>query len=181
MRSRVGGDLYARGVTEPRRVLIDWDHGASGIWWVLAKEEKEAPAPREGSLTGIAPLLQNERPRAWSDQLSEELLDDLQAWNESWDNNHASRENEEATARALQEQGRDLAVRVQNELGIDGWEVLYQMGGRMFRVHPPGSWPIKTWKQELLGYAPRDRQGDEGANQGHSGPPGTPGQRPWRP
>jgi hypothetical protein len=36
---------YARGVTEPRRVLIGWDYGASGIWWVLTKEEKEAPAP----------------------------------------------------------------------------------------------------------------------------------------
>ena len=30
-------------VTEPRRVLIDWDYGANGIWWVLSKEEMEAP------------------------------------------------------------------------------------------------------------------------------------------
>jgi hypothetical protein len=59
-------------------------------------------------------------------------------------------------AQTRQEQGRDLAVRVQRELGTDGWEVLCQIGGQMFRVHPPGSWPIKTWEQELLGYAPRD-------------------------
>jgi hypothetical protein len=26
-------------------VLIGWDHGAHGIWWVLTKEEKEASAP----------------------------------------------------------------------------------------------------------------------------------------
>jgi hypothetical protein len=116
------------------------------------------PAPRRGYWTGTAPPPRNERPRAWSDRLSDELLDDLQAWNDSWDDNHASRGNDEVTARALQEQGRDLAVRVQNELGTDGWEVLYQIGGRMFRVHPPGSWPTNTWEQELLGYAPRDRQ-----------------------
>ena len=38
------------------------------------------------------------------------------------------------------------------KLGTDGWEVLYQMDGRMLRVHPPGSWPVESWKQELLGY-----------------------------
>jgi hypothetical protein len=26
------------------------------------------------------------------------------------------------------------------------------MGGRMLRVYPPGSWPVESWKQELLGY-----------------------------
>jgi hypothetical protein len=43
-----------------------------------------------------------------------------------------------------------------------GWEVLYRLGDRMFRVHPPGSWPARTWEQELLGYAPRDGQDAEG-------------------
>ena len=37
--------MYACRVTEPRRVLIGWDYGAHGIWRVLTKEEKEAPAP----------------------------------------------------------------------------------------------------------------------------------------
>ena len=34
-------------------------------------------------------------------------------------------------------------------------EVLYQMDGRMLRVQPPGSWPVESWKQELLGYHSR--------------------------
>jgi hypothetical protein len=32
--------------------------------------------------------------------------------------------------------------------------VLYQIGSQMFRVHPPGSWPVESWEQELLDYAP---------------------------
>ena len=31
--------MYACRVTEPRRVLIGWDYGARGIWWVLTKPE----------------------------------------------------------------------------------------------------------------------------------------------
>ena len=46
--------MYACRVTEPRRVLIGWDHGAHGIWWVLTKEEKEAPAP-PGHWSGTPP------------------------------------------------------------------------------------------------------------------------------
>ncbi len=34
---------YPRGVAEPRRILIDWDYGASGLWWCSCKEEHEAP------------------------------------------------------------------------------------------------------------------------------------------
>jgi hypothetical protein len=145
-------------------VLIGWDYAATGIWRVLTKEELEAPVPRGGHWAGGAPSLPDNRPRPWSDRLSEDLLDDLQAWNDSCDSN--SRDNNkdlrEVTARALQEQGRELAIRVQNELGTDGWEVLYQRGDRMFRVHPPGNWPAGTWQQELLGYAPRDRRDPEG-------------------
>jgi dihydrofolate reductase len=58
--------------------------------------------------------------------------------------------------RAWQEQGRDLAIRAQDEFGTDDWEVFSKLGGRMHRVHPPGSWPVTTWEQELLGYPPRD-------------------------
>jgi len=32
--------------------------------------------------------------------------------------------------------------------------VLYQMGSQIVRVHPPGSWPVESWEQELLGYGP---------------------------
>jgi hypothetical protein len=131
-------------------VLIGWDYGAHGIWWVLTKEEMEAPAP-PGRWNGIPPPDRNDRPRPWSDRLSGELLDDLQAWNDACAVDGAD-------LQALQERGRELAIRVQDELGTDGWEVLYQMGGRMFRVHPPGDWPVESWQQELLGYRPRSAE-----------------------
>ena len=139
-------------MTEPRRVLIDWDWGAHGIWWVLTKQEKEAPAP-PGRWSG-SPRSDRNRPRPWSDRLTTELLDDLQAWNDAWDVR-------DADAAALEQRGKDLATRVQAELGTDGWEVLYMMGGQVHRVQPPGSWPAATWQQDLLGYAPRQRTGDE--------------------
>jgi hypothetical protein len=37
------------------------------------------------------------------------------------------------------------------------WEVLYWLGDRLHRVHPPGSWPAETWEQDLLGYPSRER------------------------
>ena len=128
-------------------MLIGWDYGAHGIWWVLTKEERQAPAP-PGRWSGTPPPDRHDRPRPWSDQLSGELLDDLQAWNDACAAAGANRQ-------ALQERGRELAIRVQDELGTDDWEVLYQMGGRMLRVHPPGGWPVESWQQELLGYRPR--------------------------
>jgi hypothetical protein len=131
-------------VRKPRRVLIGWDYGAHGIWWVLTKEEKEASAP-PGRWNGTPPPDRHDRPGPWSDRLSGELLDDLQEWNDAC-------AADSAVCRALQERGRELAIRVQDELGTDGWEVLYQMGRRMFRVHPPGGWPVESWQHELLGY-----------------------------
>lgn len=142
--------VYDHDVTEPRRVLIDWDYGAHGIWWVLTRQEKEAPAPG-GRWSGAAPPYGHERIRPWSNRLTSELLDDLQEWNDSWDSAAVD-------AGVLQERGRDLAIRVQDELGTDGWEVLYKMGGQVRRVHPPGSWPAESWQQQLLGYGPRRRQ-----------------------
>lgn len=132
---------------EPRRVLIASDVGAHGIWWVLTKKEKEAPAPR-GSWSGSPPPELPHRPRPWSDRLSGDLLDELQEWNDAWDVEHPD-------SQALQERGLALACRVQDELGTEGWEVLYQIGDHMYRVHPRGSWPVRTWEQELLGYRPR--------------------------
>mgnify|MGYP003701335771 CR=1 FL=1 len=127
-------------------MLIDWDWAAHGIWWVLTKEEKESPPP-PGRWSGTRPPGSGDRVRPWSDRLSAGLLDDLQQWNDDC-------EQEDIDRQAQQERGRDLAIRVQDELGPDGWEVLYQLGGQMLRVHPPGSWPIDSWQQQLLGYAP---------------------------
>ena len=110
-------------MTEPRRVLIDWDYGAHGIWWVLTKEEKEAP-PAQGRRVGIQPPGRLDRARPWNERLTAGLLDDLQAWNSAWDADNAE-------PRILQERGRELALRVQDELGTNGWEVLCRIGGRI--------------------------------------------------
>jgi hypothetical protein len=131
-------------------VLIAWDVSASGIWWVLTKQEKEAPAP-PGSWSGSPPPDLPHHPKPWSDRLSSRLLRELQGWNDAWDVR-------DPDSPALDERGRELAVRVQGELGTVGWEVLYQMGDRVHRVHPRGSWPAATWEQDLLGYEPRVRR-----------------------
>ena len=149
-------------MTEPRRVFISADSGAHGIWWVLTKEEMEAPAP-SGRWVGTRPSDRHDRIRPWSDRLTGELLDDLQGWNDAW-------EDETADSRALQERGRDLAIRVQGELGSDGWEVLYQIGGQIFRVDPPGSWPIDSWEQQLLGYVQPRVQPTDWTNTDRGGP-----------
>jgi hypothetical protein len=132
-------------VTEPRRVIIEADYYADGIWLVTTKEELEGPPP--GYLT-------HEHRRPWP--LSQQLLNDLKAWNRSWEDSDEFWESAEAR-RAWQEQGRELAVRAQNEFGTGDREVLYRLGSRVHRVHPPGSWPAETWEQELLGYPSRDR------------------------
>lgn len=141
-------------MTEPRRVLIAWDYAARGIWWVLTKQEKEAPVP-VGRWTGTPPSGPPHRPLPWSDRLSSELLEDLQAWNDAWAADGAD-------PQALEERGREVAARVQDELGTDGWEVLYKIGDRMCRVYPPGNWQAQTWQQELLGYTPRLRESADG-------------------
>ena len=128
-------------------MLIDWDYGANGIWWVLSKEEMEAPAP-SGRWSGTRPPQQGDQPRPWSDCLPAGLLDDLEGWNRAC-------EAAGAGTGALRERGRELALRVQEGLGTDGWEVLYQLDGKIHRVNPPGSWPLSSWKQDLLGYSPR--------------------------
>jgi hypothetical protein len=142
-------------VAEPRRVLIGWDYGASGIWWCSTKEEREAAYPQWSYLKSKRRAGGPHEARPWSERLSEVVLRDLKAWNESWENEDPVEDKE--ILKALQDRGRELAIRVQNELGISGWEVLYQRDSRIHRVRPPGSWPIATWREELLGYVPRDQ------------------------
>ena len=59
-------------MTGPRRVLIDADYAADGIWWVPSKEERESP---------ISSYLTREHLQPWP--LRQGLRDDLQAWNQS--------------------------------------------------------------------------------------------------
>jgi hypothetical protein len=141
-------------VTELRRVLIAFDYRADGIWWVATKEEIEAPYEEWSRLTREQHRLTSHRP--WGDLLSDQLLDDLKVWNDSWDFTIVEEDEEDVPGEVLEERGRALAIRVQNELGTDGWEVLYFQDSRAHRVHPPGSWPDDTWERDLLGYAPPD-------------------------
>jgi hypothetical protein len=138
-------------MTEPRRVMIGWEYLCDGIEWVSTKEEQEALYPFELEKVqrpGKPPI-----PRPWPERLSEQLISNLKAWNDSW-GLYGSADRE--VVWELQARGRELAIRAQEELGTDEWEVLYKLGGRVHRVHPPGSWPAETWEQELLGYAPPD-------------------------
>jgi hypothetical protein len=126
-----------------------------GLWclWNLVgaeQKEREAPAP-PGQWIGARPPAPPHPAGPWSDRLTSTLLDDLQAWNDDWSD-------QDPDIRSLRERGRVLAIRVQAELGTDGWEVLYQMDGQMIRVHPPGKWPIDSWQQQLLGYAARRQE-----------------------
>ncbi|HCU93630.1 MAG TPA: hypothetical protein DHU96_13230 [Actinobacteria bacterium] len=152
-------------MTRPRRVLISWDHCADGIWLVTTKEELEAATYEEWSRITTAlhgPPGTPPAHRPWGDLLSDQLLDDLKAWNDSCDWTIPQPDEETVDDDALGDRGRELAVRVQDELGTDGWEVLYHLGDRVHRVHPPGSWPAGTWEQDLLGYPPRGRLRQQG-------------------
>jgi hypothetical protein len=75
---RLRRPIVARAV---ERVLIGWDWGAHGIWTILSPRELAAPRTR-GTWQPLATEVEAQRPRAWSDRLSVELLDALQEWNE---------------------------------------------------------------------------------------------------
>ena len=139
-------------------MLVAWDHCAHGIWWVSPKEEQEAPTFEEWRRACRASYGPSGQPPSLRDLLSGQLLDDLKAWNDSCDWTIPQRHEEIADDEVLEQRGRELAIRVQNELGTEGWEVFYHLDGRVHRVNPPGSWPEETWEQELLGYAPPGRR-----------------------
>ncbi|MDA8277347.1 MAG: hypothetical protein M0Z45_03990 [Actinomycetota bacterium] len=135
---------------KPRRVLIDWDYGASGIWKCSTREEITATAPEAGRWSGEAPV---NMPASlqWSNLLSPSLLDSLKSWNRSFESADMTDERNRAL---LEDEGRNLALCVQSELGVESWELFYIHQGRVHRINPPGSWPIKTWEVDLLGYPP---------------------------
>jgi hypothetical protein len=135
-------------------VLIDWEYLCDGIYWVPTKEEWETPRSQQFYLEKVQRPGKPPIPRPWPERLSEQLLRDLKAWNDSWGSGNPPVTGD--AARVLQERGKKLAIRAQNELGTDEWEVLYHLGDRVHRVHPPGTWPAETWEPELLGYRPID-------------------------
>lgn len=113
----------------------------------------DSRTPQGGRWSGEPPAnLDTLRQRPWIDLLSMPLLEALKSWNIACES--ANRTGD--TSRVLLEnEGRDLALLVQCELGVQNWEVLYVYQGRIHRVDPIGSWPVETWKEDLLGHAPR--------------------------
>jgi hypothetical protein len=54
-------------VTEPRRILVDWEYGASGLGWCSAREEHEAPYQRWSYWATADPAIRRDhRPRRHS-------------------------------------------------------------------------------------------------------------------
>ena len=144
-------------MAERHRVFIDVDCLTDGIWWVSPKEGQEAATYEEWRHACKALYGPSGQPPPLRDLLSDQLLHDLKAWNDAHDYGIVQTE-ELLSQEELEERGRELAVRVQTELGADGWEVLYYLGGRVHRVHPADSWPAETWEQDLLGYTQPGRR-----------------------
>ena len=124
---------------------------------VFDQRRTRGPSSAKGLLDRNAATGKVRRPRPSSHRLSEGLLDDLQAWGDAWDSVGPGTTGE-VIRRALQERGRQPASRLQDELGTGRLGSAHRSDGRVHRVHRPGSWPARTWHEELLGYAPRDQQ-----------------------
>jgi hypothetical protein len=124
-------------VTSPRRVLIDWDFGAHGIWTIHSPEQVSAPLSR-GKWAPYEPP--RDRPRSWSDLLPGALLDALDGWNHEGET-LGRRRATNLELEAFRQCGAELAQRVQQELG-SGYEVLHVLvGGAWHWVHP---WSQRT-------------------------------------
>jgi hypothetical protein len=109
-------------MTIPNRVLIAADLEATGIWSI--------------GPTGNCAA----KP---SELLDAALISDLQAWNDSADSLFGGRASEDEEAKAaFRVTARQLAIRVQDQLG-DDWEVLLSVAEPdwCFRwVRPPAAW-----------------------------------------
>ena len=93
-------------MTEPRRVLIAFDYRADGIWWIATRAEIEAPYEEWSRLNREQHRLTSQRP--WGDLLSDQLLDDLKAWNDSWDFTIVQEDEDDVPDEVLEERGRAL-------------------------------------------------------------------------
>jgi hypothetical protein len=118
-----------------KRVLIDWDWGASGIWTV--QEPDDRCAPREpGEWRAYVPPPDHDRHWAWRGLLSHDLIDALQAWNhhgaEVW-GVHAHKHTDDERAE-FWGSGRTLAAQVQEQLG-SGYDVVYRIPERFSIGH----------------------------------------------
>jgi hypothetical protein len=106
-------------------VLIDWDWGASGVWFIGSPDALRAPTP------------------CFADLLSAALLSDLKEWNDAGGEIYGPRSTPSRvaeTAPAFWARAHKLAKQVQGQLGPD-WEVLYNS------THSSGGWAW-TWVRQ---------------------------------
>jgi hypothetical protein len=118
-----------------KRVLVDWDWGAHGIWSISTAEERAAPAP-PGRWGPPDPVAEAARPRPWSGKLSTGLLDALQEWNDQCGELFRRGGPDDAAWRteadAALSHAVELAAWTQRELGL-GYEVLFITSGGAWR------------------------------------------------
>jgi hypothetical protein len=119
-------------MTEPQRVVVQGHSNSRGLWTVFQREvvgykEHEPPPFSMWYQTEVSP-----------DGLSDDLLADLQEWND-----RASATNRDTAGTEwlydLHERARHLAERVQDEVGPT-WEVLYSAGEAWHWVARPHGW-----------------------------------------
>ena len=113
---------------QPRRVLVDWDYGAHGLWLLLTPQEQKRQEP--------LPNLPS-----WSQLLPAELLDALTEWNEDrCEADHRRRDRQRnAEDHLLDQRALSLGEQVQAQLGPE-WEVLYAAHGAWHWVRSPQNW-----------------------------------------
>lgn len=102
----------------PKRIIIDWDWGATGIWTGTDPSEAWTPPPGGEWRARLATSVQD-RHRAWRGLLTDELIDALQTWNDHGDEfmgrrAHLHSDDERAGYWA---DGQQLAQQVQEQLG----------------------------------------------------------------
>ena len=101
-----------------RKLVIDWDYSATGIWLITPPEEAIAPAPGGEWRPFAGP---RDPRRAWRGLLSDHLLDALQLWNDQGDlvmGRRAHQHTDEDRA-AFWARARELAEEAQRQLGPD--------------------------------------------------------------
>jgi len=127
-------------VSEPPRVLIDFDYEAAGIWKVPSRAEMNVPAPTEGGWSGYVRLCPAPpHPRPWSDRLPVSPLDALREWNDLGVRLVSLGEGQAQELDAFWARGGELVEAVQGELGPE-YEVLYAVPEDAWtRVHLPWS------------------------------------------
>lgn len=123
-----------------RRVLIDHDFDASGIWLITSPgPDVRSPYGADGSRWSGSKIGGFKGVRPWSNLLSSSLLDELKCWNEQGCVLARSPSDNWPTGSgwdSFYQAARDLASRTQLELGAQS-QVLWAEGGAWNYVRSP--------------------------------------------